>query len=617
MIKSVIKPTAESIGVKLYKQMKRRAIKDNYNSIKDNLTIRGPSFERNENKIVFPKAKGDSFGLGYKSLHEIESEERGSKSGSISAVLTGGKRLKISGEAFGYGALDDDNEDDAVVYHNEDISQYDFAIGNKNKIQQNKLKAIKGSSSHSSHSSHDVEGFSKASEIHDQKYKFFKKYPPPHLPRHWKPKPPFSLAKERKSRWDEPKKDKHKKEKQSESNSQEKVQHEKPQLEKPPQLNANVRAVLLGEEVIHLSGVKNERSKDESQDDNENKSENQISEKVVPLSGFWNDKFVRSSQVFEDNKLVGGLNKVVKPEESEMKKDQEKIHEPIEMKRDIYEWHPHNVLCKRFNVKNPYPQYPDVVGIVTVGKSDVRNRTSLINEKPKLFTSLFQDKLNTENKIQTDYQGEKEEQKSAETQKLRETQNPREEHEEQKPEEEEDEENRPPMDLFKAIFASDEEDEDNNNDVSDNEEDNEEITQMNNEDDKQMNDKQEKQNTSHGLKIFAHINFNRIIGPTAKPDDKKDFELKSKQNQDDNYYGPALPPQAPQPSLVPQTLKAFQTSEVQESHRVKKKKKKDKKKKHKKHSKHKKHHSSSTSSSEDDANEDIDMKLIQFLKNKR
>lgn len=610
--------------------MKRRAIKDNYNSIKDSLTFRGPSFERNENKIVFPKAKGDSFGLGHKSLHEIESEERGSKSGSISAVLTGGKRLKISGEAFGYGALDDDNEDDAVVYHSEDISQYDFAIGNKNKIQQqSKLKAIKGSSSHSSH---DVEGFSKASEIHDQKYKFFKKYPPPHLPRHWRPKPPFSLAKERKSRWDEPKKDKHKKdeikkEKQSESNSQETIQHEKPQLEKPPQLNANVRAVMLGEEVIYLSGVKNERSKGESQDDNENKSENQIPEKVAPLSGFWNDKFVRSSQVFEDSKLVGGLNKVIKPEETEIKNDQEKIHEPIQMKRDIYEWHPHNVLCKRFNVKNPYPQYPDVVGIVTVGQSDVRNRTSLINEKPKLFTSLFQDKLNTENKIQTDYQGEKEEQKSkeirsTETQNPRETQNTREENEQQKPEEEEDEENRPPMDLFKAIFASDEEDVDDNNDVSDNEED-EEITQMNNEDDKQMNDKQEKQNTSHGLKIFANINFNRIVGPTAKPDDKKDFQSKSKQNEDDNCYGPALPPQAsqppqaPQPSLAPQTLKASQISEVQESHRAKKKKKKDKKKKHKKHSKHKKHHSSSISSSEDDANEDVDMKLIQFLKNKR
>jgi G patch domain-containing protein 1 len=625
VLKSVIKPTVESIGVKLFKQMKRNVRNDSNYSESKVYGCEKPSNKSLNSELPFClyKPKSDFHGIGYKGIDSENNSYDSKSSSGVSAVLSSGRKLKISGEAFGYGVLEEDNEEeDAVVYHKDDMSQYDFAIGTvREKVNDRKTdrhKAIEFGKTDI------IEGFVKCFTKTNLMEIIIQKYPIPVLPPNWRPSSYSGVTKLKKSRsrWDQ-------------TNSQSSNTDNNTTVpSKAPVLNANIRAVLLGEEIIHRQGVKPIEKVEPIDDSMISPKVSSIENKSIaqkPLTGFWANKFTRSDKI-EENTLTGGLTEF----NSKQSDNREKLEEPQNdtnktIERTIYEWHPHNLLCKRFNIPNPYPQYPDVVGIVTVGKTDVRNRTSQMTakkNKPNIFECLFQN-VSIEpkpNEVVQDLNSQKEINKTDTT--IDSSNHIR--------DEEIVETTRPPMDLFKAIFASDEEE-------SDNEINKEENIVINSESEKLVEKNTTNTSQMSGTKatgIFANIDFdqlNRNFTPLLKSNDTQKVETNDSQkvetndsqkvktfseinentdktNQnDDDFYGPALPP--PSSSSTVTNFNINNNSSELQTKSLKRKKKEKKQRKHKKksssHKKHKRHRRSSSSSSSD---ENLDLKILGYLK---
>ncbi len=638
VLKSVIKPSVESIGVKLFKQMKRNLRNNSNYSESKVYGCEKPSNTSNKSlnselPFCLYEPKSDFHGIGYKGINSENNSYESKSSSGVSAVLSSGRKLNISGEAFGYGVLEEDNEEDAVVYHKDDMSQYDFAIGTVrervNDKKTDKHKAIDLGKTDI------IEGFVKCLTKTNLMEIIAKKYPIPVLPPNWRPSSYSGVTKLKKSRsrWDQT-------HSQSDSTNSDNSNTTVPS--KPPVLNANIRAVLLGQEIIHRQGVKlidKVEPIDSSMISPKVSSiENKVKEIVIerekisiaqkPLTGFWANKFTRSDKI-EDNTLTGGLTEF----NSKQSDNREKLEEPPNdtnavIERTIYEWHPHNLLCRRFNIPNPYPQYPDVVGIVTVGKTDVRNRTSQMTakkNKPNIFECLFHEpKVSIEPKSNEEVVQDL----SVNSQKEINQTETRIDSINDIVDEENVETTRPPMDLFKAIFASDEEESD---DEINNKEEN---IVMNSESEKLV---ENTTNTSQmsGTKatgIFANIDFdqlNRNFTPVLKSNDTQKVETNDSQkvetiseinentdktNQnDDDFYGPALPPPSSYSNVTNFNIN-INSSELK-TKSLKRKKKEKKQRKHKKqsssHKKHKRHRRSSSSSSSE---ENLDLKILEYFR---
>ncbi|XP_054166086.1 G patch domain-containing protein 1-like [Oppia nitens] len=636
VLKSVIKPSVESIGLQLYKRMKLSAKTENKHKDDVIYGCEEPLIRNsiNDLKNIY-KPKDDFHGIGYQSIAEGSDNNESRVLNGVSATLKSGRKLKISGEAFGYGVLDDDIEEDAIVYHKDDLTQYDFEIGsvkpdNKNK-KKDKHKAI------DILKSDIIKGFTKCSTKVNLIQNLCQKYPIPILPHNWRPNNRETKShNERKSRWDQLKVS------QNTSTTGNSVGSDSKSNTSNPVLNANIRAIILGEEIIHKQGFKKIETKDFEL--NIVKDKEKLSEKKnepnykKPLTGFFGNKFTRSSNESEESTLAGGLTafkdtKEVKNTEQEVNKSDKSF----KIERTTYEWHPHNLLCKRFNIPNPYPQYPDVVGVVTVGKSDVRNRTSHVNDKKNkfnLFDNLFDKQLVTESSIDIskDENTKSYEQNSgtavSKSLNNRETENIVKENEEELI--------RPPIDLFKAIFASDDESDEENSDNNDKEINNEitEKTVITSSDLKTTSTL----NSSKRSGIFADIdfdqlnrNFTHVLHSNKTQNDKQiesvnNCEIIESVDQikldptpqqsvvnDSDIYGPALPPDS---SFLVSSFDNSSNKLIDFKEKTSKRKKSEHKKhkKHKKHKsnhKHKRHRSSSTDSS------DIDLKLIKHLKSSR
>ncbi len=636
VLKSVIKPSVESIGVKLFKQMKRNVRNDSNYSDSKLYGCEKPSNKSLNSELPFCLyiPKSDFHGIGYKGINSEDNLFESKSSSGVSAVLSSGRKLNISGEAFGYGVLEEDNEEDAVVYHKDDMSQYDFAIGTvKERIDKktDRHKAIELGKTDM------IEGFVKCLTKTNLMEIISKKYPIPVLPPNWRPSSYSRVTKLKKlsSRWDQTCS-------QNDSKNSNTDNNNTTVPSKPPVLNANIRAVLLGQEIIHRQGVK-PIEKVEPIDSSMispkvSSIENKVKEIMVerenksiaqtPLTGFWANKFTRSSDGVEDKTLTGGLTEF----SSKQSDNREKLEEPQNdtvIERTIYEWHPHNLLCRRFNIPNPYPQYPDVVGIVTVGKTDVRNRTSQMTakkNKPNIFECLFQEqKVSIEPKSNEVVQ-----ELSVNSQKDINKTETRIDSINDIEDEENVETTRPPMDLFKAIFASDEEESDD--EISNKEE----NIVMNSESEKLVENNTTNTSQMSGAKatgIFANIDFdqlNRNFTPILKSNDTQKVETndseevktineinentdKTNQN-DDDFYGPALPPLSSY-STVTNVNIDINSSELK-TKSSKRKKKEKKQRKHKKqsssHKKHKRHRRSSSSSSS--SNETLNLKIMEYFK---
>ena len=235
-------------------------------------------------------------------------------------------------------------------------------------------------------------------------------------------------------------------------------------LKEKPKLNANVRSIIFGDEAERVIAIKS--PKGDTIETQVIKKPSSISlsapetselpkPQTDPLKGYFACKFTKSSEFFEEN-YSGGLTLAKTFQVKEKVNEVEKKHESGVglIKRETFQWHPHSLICKRFNVPHPYPQFPDVVGLVVVGK-DVKNiiktqtqkSSDFMSIKPNIFSSLFnastsqnvQSLINQDSKISKTE--EKKTVKEVEKEKFEsdESNSPRSE--------------RPSIDLFKAIFG--------------------------------------------------------------------------------------------------------------------------------------------------------------------
>lgn len=143
-------------------------------------------------KLPF-EPKNNPHGLGYKGMLQpsAATSAHSSKSLSLSADVAG-RKLHITGDAFGTGVLDEENEafDDVALYEKEDMSIYDFEMrGEKRKKSKNLRPTLSDYGNRSLDEmfvpeSHHTSSASKFQSLSH-------KYPPPEILSGWRPKPPF------------------------------------------------------------------------------------------------------------------------------------------------------------------------------------------------------------------------------------------------------------------------------------------------------------------------------------------------------------------------------------------------------------------------------------------
>lgn len=305
--------------------------------------------------------KSDKHGLGYKGMLNPVTIES-----STSAPLTasvGGKKLVIAGDAFGTGVLED-GDDEVNVYDTDDLHKYDFEL---------RLKTPKAPKLASWSSGTLYDRFSKESSVQTQMSDLKKKYPPPKIPRDWKHKPPFPLAKESKRELEEPSSSRKKSRWDVKESTESKAGPSKPI--KPKVLDANVRALMMGDKAVSIPKVSSS-SISFNRDDQPSSSKEKTDEsplesqppKKAPLFGFFASKFTHSSSSYSSSheestttvKLDPGLTpssqltvQVDKDKARQSQIRQEDISLIGTRCRVVGTWRPSKLLCKRFNIPQP------------------------------------------------------------------------------------------------------------------------------------------------------------------------------------------------------------------------------------------------------------------------
>ena len=335
-------------------------------------------FDENDLKNIFLQPKKNFNGIGYKGLRTnvnfCDQNLEQQSNAEFSTTMKDGKKLKITGEAFGYGAMDDEEDDayETEIYSFDDLSKYDYSLGSKqqaNKASGQLFNAILSDS-------HLMDDFSKSAEgdfYSSNSNKMNENKNSINVPSNWKAKPPIRTKKIRsKSRWSSEVED---------SDNLKKEENKEDKFKAKPPLNAIQRAEMLDEDVdslereaieIKLNKVKEEQVKKQS-----------IEEQLIikpatttedrfkkPLTGFFANKFTQSTNTPLDD-LRPGLTKIENLPQATSKKEQ--IEEETKSfvgksKREIYQWHPHKLVCKRFNIAHPYPAFPEVVGVLAMNK---------------------------------------------------------------------------------------------------------------------------------------------------------------------------------------------------------------------------------------------------------
>lgn len=126
-IMNVIRPSIVSFGERILMRMNRKL------KYESNVQTFNPKH----------KDKDNFHGLGYQPLkRSIETSPRSRLDNPLIAMTREGKRLKISGEAFGTGVLDDEDDHDLGVsgaFAVDDLKNYDFSSSSTNKASSSLL----------------------------------------------------------------------------------------------------------------------------------------------------------------------------------------------------------------------------------------------------------------------------------------------------------------------------------------------------------------------------------------------------------------------------------------------------------------------------------------------
>lgn len=267
-------------------------------------------------KEFLAKPKNNTFGLGYSGLEKSHFTLFSAENKTQFKVTDrNNKKLSIAGQAFGVGAFEHEDDD---IYMKEDMSKYDFELASEKEKVQNKPDR----------STLVLGLFDRSKQT-----PFLKtdtKYPPPSIPHSFTGK-----HKVRRSRF-------------------EPIVEEAP---KPGRLNPAIRAKYLGENSEKeytpskvLSKTKTTHKKPEVAD-------------IIPkqeslLDCYLSDKFVSSSKKEDVNNILQAVDKL----EEKTAYGTDQMREAVRMKmfgpltRTTIDWTPCGLLCKRFNVPEPFAE---------------------------------------------------------------------------------------------------------------------------------------------------------------------------------------------------------------------------------------------------------------------
>ncbi|ENN79858.1 G patch domain-containing protein 1 [Dendroctonus ponderosae] len=519
-------------------------------------------------KEFLAKPKNNTFGLGYSGLDKSHfSLFPAENKTQFKVTDRNNKKLSIAGQAFGVGAFENEDDD---IYMKEDMSKYDFELAAEKEKVQNKADSSKL-----------VLGVFERSKLTP----FLKndtKYPPPSIPHSFTGK-----HKVRRSRF-------------------EPIVEEAP---KPGRLNPAIRAKYLGENCDNeytpsrvLSTPKQNTHKKQEVADIIPKQETSTSVSSS-LDCYLSDKFVSSSKKEDVNNILQVAEKL----EEKTAYGTDQMREAVRMKmfgpltRTTIDWTPCGLLCKRFNVPEPFADRPQ--------KSRTRTKNIIFEYQKHVEELNLQPGLNKEDTVtETD-------QPSNEGNSLikDESANSNQSKENNEVKNEEAESSKLPrpkdvtekigletqQDLFKAIFMSSDSESENDDEVE---------KSTTGSDETQENIRKEELKSTvlsdqlipkiKPLKegILSGISFHQFVKPEPK---QQEIESQSEHTQSDQpeennvgSYGPKIPDRLLVPEKTETTVISSDSEEdwveKDDSHNNKKKKHKKHKSKHKKHKHEKK-----------------------------
>lgn len=569
-LKDIVQPVRESVGIIILKKLGWREGQGIGPRIKKNSV--GPkiygclpfpetsipeeedpmaalfTFAPKDTESILYTSKDNFFGLGYTGLSKESilkaSFDPTAPTTTKSWLAKDKKKLKISGQAFGVGAYEDDDDD---IYGKDDMSQYDFSELELKKSQDSHKKI---ETSRNENSQGVLEGFHLAEQPPLTK----QHYPPPTLPPNYRPV------------------------------------HLKTVCSAPPKVNQSRhslstldRSFLLGERKFEKASLKDPTEQKKKSFDliesvpSSSTSSPLSSSKFQPFSNDlakqkrYNEylklkqsddisKFVQPSSMteWEKQQEVEEFAKAAvlfKPSsnvlsshfesrsylsvEHDVMAALEKLKREKEQKtavkrclvgtsnREMFEWHPVSLLCKRMNVPNPYPN-SDSSGTQNLFQSkSVFDHIAFASEKLQ-DSGKSSYSVSTANSILPDNNEESNKNLSGKVQIQTSDDMSTKENIANAPSIGKDslsEDKRPPIDFFKDIFENSSSDEDDvheeNNEVSDqlaSEKESSELKNIEVSNKKDQDNSVDKKTTNE----FSHVtDLNNTVIPNSSKENKK------------------------------------------------------------------------------------------------
>lgn len=262
------------------------------------------------------KPKSNTFGLGYSGLDK--SHLNLFESTNLVVKERNNKKLSISGQAFGVGAFEDEDED---IYTKDNMNKYDFELTSEAAAAKKETRDERET----------VFGLFKLSQ---QKLKVGEFFPPPTIPHSFSGK-----HKVKKSRF-------------------EPIPEEKPAAVERKSIDPNIRAKYLGEETNTSFTRSDEQHKTVANKPETTKpsveEEKEQPSKFDVLGGFnlLKDRFVSGGQEEEKDILVP-VKKCENLHGTKEMRDAAAMKMFGPLTRITFDWQPCTLLCKRFNVPEP------------------------------------------------------------------------------------------------------------------------------------------------------------------------------------------------------------------------------------------------------------------------
>ncbi|KAF2987075.1 hypothetical protein EK904_013762 [Melospiza melodia maxima] len=507
-----------------------------------------------------------------------------------------GRKLGITGQAFGVGALEEEDDD---IYATDTLSKYDTVLKDEEPgdglygwTAPKQYKSKKRPERDFKYIGKVLAGFSLASKPSAP----VKIYPPPSLPRTYRPvhhfRPVLPAGSES-------------------CRLQRALEHSAGKLESDPAqhgrhaLSAAQRREQLGE--AELKGERLERFFDQNMTEWERGREQ---EEFFRAAMFYRSSNSTLSSRFTRAKYEDDVDKVEVPRDQENDIDDKETAVKMKMfgklTRDNFEWHPDKLLCKRFNVRDPYPD-SSVVGLPKVKRDKysvfnfltvtepTTSATQATNEKIQESNSLNKPKKSSRWDV-SDKEKEKKDSISefislARSKADAQQQPPVPAKEEcgtgttetppsvaaDEDKDQEEESKRPPMDLFKAIFVSSSDEKSSSSEEEESDEEEQPATS------------ERQSETTNPVDVADSSSSNLQENVTATTDSGIPSLPTSKQELDAaEEFGPKLPPafssgttwqqQTEVPATFPGPSRKEKHRKIRERHKAKKERKRKKEK---------------------------------------